>query len=79
MTLDEAIEIAVARTGWGRYRVLCDESHPSHVAYRIVVMEIAMGPPPDPPSDADASIDWLDPDDLPSTLPPKPGGCCGGA
>jgi hypothetical protein len=46
MTLADALDIAVARTGWDRYRILCDPVHPSHELYAQVVREIAAAPAP---------------------------------
>ena len=41
MTHAEALDLVVARTGHARYRELCDASHPSHLAYRSLVLELA--------------------------------------
>jgi hypothetical protein len=48
MTIDEALEIVVRRTGHHRYRALCDPADPAHnPAYLPLVMRLAGEPEPD--------------------------------
>lgn len=44
MTLDEALEIIVKRTGVERFRVLCVPPWPDHEAYATHVLEMAARP-----------------------------------
>jgi hypothetical protein len=59
MTLEDALDIVVAATGHTDYRWLCDESHPSHVEYRRLVLELAERPiaAPPPTSTSSALLD----------------------
>jgi hypothetical protein len=50
MTLDEALDVVVARTGHRRYRELCDPAHPNHLHYRELVLRLASAPAPEPPA-----------------------------
>lgn len=46
MTLAEALDLAVAKTGCRRYRQLCDPSDPAyHAGYMPIVFAIARGEP----------------------------------
>ena len=50
MTLAEALELAVTRTGHARFRDLLDPKHPDYnPAYEAVVRQIATGEPPAQP------------------------------
>jgi hypothetical protein len=56
MTLADALDVVVARTGHARFRELCDPSHPDHnPAYEATVFALAAAPwppggPPEPGS-----------------------------
>lgn len=54
MTLAEALDVVVARTGHARYRALCDPSHPAYdPAYVAFILRLAGGPAPDIPPTPD--------------------------
>ncbi len=55
MTFDEALNIVVARTGHQRFRELCLDSYPDHVAWRSEVVRLAETTEGDPVS----SDPWL--------------------
>lgn len=43
MTLKQALDIVIAQDHHERWRELCDESYPDHVAYRDLIMRKASG------------------------------------
>lgn len=71
MTLAEALNIVIARTGHQRFRFLCSEANPDPVSregYRRAVLTMAGEPAPEPPPPRP---------DRPIPYAPRPGGCCG--
>ena len=73
MTLEEAIEVVVARTKHERYRWLCSDENPdawSREGYRLLMLELAGAPAPTPtPTPEDLAL---------RAYVAKHGGCCGG-
>ena len=60
MTYPEALEIVIARTKHERYRQLCADDHPDHLAWRAHVIAEASGAPKRPahPTMEDALAEW---------------------
>lgn len=74
MTLHQALDIVIARTGHERFRFLCSEANPSRDSregYRALVLDMAEGRAPAPPAREQLRT-------AAAPLPFKPGGCCGG-
>jgi hypothetical protein len=78
MTLADALDIQIARTGHARYRWLCSEDNPDHAqrdAYRRLVIQQASGPWPPQPDLAVQAIADIRQSGVTQTARR---GCCGG-
>ena len=74
MTLTQALDIVIDRTGHERFRFLCSEANPdrdTREGYRALVLDMAEGRAPSPPARSELRT-------AAQPIPFKPGSCCGG-
>lgn len=76
MTLAEALDLVVARTGHARYRDLCDPTHPDYdPGYEGLVMQLAVDATRDPTIEDGLRAWWAESVSFWGGAPRR---CCGG-